>query len=74
MSLQEFQEWKRQFGSDNTGPLSASVTYRIRYSRVVTNPEKTQHCPYFTMYFLFMNFSSIATLPVQAVGGVQFLG
>ena len=51
-----------------------NLGYLCFHLRVVTNPEKTQHCPYLTMYFFFQNFSSIAVLPVQAVGAVEFLG
>lgn len=45
------------------------ITYkRSHHSHVVTNPEYTQHWPYFTVSFVFQNFSRISVLPVHVEG------
>ena len=41
---------------------------QVGYVPVVRTPEKTQHCPYLTGFFVVINWSRMATLPFQVVG------
>lgn len=59
-----------QFLSFNTSfTRSGNLTIKMSL-HVVTSPEKTQHCPYRTTFFVLQNSSRMAVLPVQANGAV----